>query len=52
MTHYNSANVKLPNFQLNKLKLGIKNYTKVASNLSANVTGDPNDETNFPHNLL
>ena len=29
MTQYNTLNVKLSNFQLNKLKLGIKNNTEV-----------------------
>ena len=30
----------------------IKNVTEVALNLSSNVTGDSNDELNFPHKLL
>ena len=29
MTQYNTLNVKLSNFQLNKLKLGIKSNTEV-----------------------
>ena len=29
MTQYNTLNVKLSNFQLNKLKSGIKNGTEV-----------------------
>ena len=44
MIHYNSLNVKLSNSQLNKLKSGIKTL-----NLSSNMVGDPNDETNFPN---
>ena len=38
--------------QLNKLKLGIKNNTKVTLNLSPNVIGDSNHETDFPHKLF
>ena len=30
----------------------IKNATEVTLNLSSNVIGDSNDETNFPHKLL
>ena len=52
MTQYNSINVKLSNLQLNKLKSAIKNGTKVTLNLSSNLIGSSNDETNFPHKLL
>ena len=52
MTQYNSLNVKLSNSQLNKLKSGKKNGIDVTLNLSSNVAGDSNDETNFPHKLL
>ena len=38
--------------QLNKLKSGIKNGTGVTLNLSSNVIGNSNDETNFTHKLL
>ena len=38
--------------QLNKLKSGIENSTEVTLNLSSNVVGDFNDETNFSHKLL
>ena len=38
--------------RLNKLKSVIKNSTGVTFNLSSNVMGDFNDETNFPHILL
>ena len=53
MILYNNLNVKLSNSQLNKLKSVTKNETKVTSiKLSANMIGDSNDETNFPHKLL
>ena len=52
MTPYNTLNVKFSNLQLNKLKLGIKNGTKVTLKLSSDVAGDSNDETNFPLNLF
>ena len=50
MTQYNSLNVKLWNFQLNKLKSAIKNKTEAVLRLSSNMVGD--GETNFPHKLL
>ena len=49
MTQDNSLNVKLSNSQLNKLRSGVKNATKLTLNLSSNKTSDLNDETNFPH---
>ena len=52
MTQYNTLNLKLSNSQLNKLKYGIKNGTKLTLNLSLNLIGNPNDEINFPHKLL
>ena len=52
MTENNTLNVKLSNLQLNQLKSGIKNGTKVTLNLWSNVIGDSNDENDFPHNLL
>ena len=52
MTQCNTLNVKLFNSQLNKLKSGIKNDTEVTLNLSWNLIGNSNDETNFPYNLL
>ena len=52
MTEYNTLNIKLSNSQLNKLKSGIKNGTQVTLNLSSNLVGGSNDETNFPHKLL
>ena len=38
ITRYNCKNVKLPNMQLQKLKLGIKNVTEVPLNPSSNMT--------------
>ena len=52
MTHCNSLNVKLSNSQLNKLKSATKNETNVVLRLSSNMTGNLDDETNFPHTLL
>ena len=52
MTQYNTLNVKLSNSQLNKLKSAIKNGTEVTLNLSSNLIGNSNGETNFPHKLL
>ena len=52
MTQYNALNVKLSNSQLNKLKFGIDIGTEVTLNLSSNLTGNSNDETNFPNKLL
>ena len=39
------------NSQLNKLQSKIKNGTDAILNLSSNVTGNSNDETNFLHKL-
>ena len=50
MTQYSTLNVKLFNSQLDKS--GIKNGTEVTLNLSSNVAGDSNNETNFLHKLL
>ena len=52
MTQYNSANLKLSNSQLNKLKSRIKNGTAVTLNRSSNKIGYSNHETNFSHKLL
>ena len=52
MTQYNTLNVKLSNSQLNKLKLVIKNGTKVTLKISLNVAGDSNDENDFSQKLL
>ena len=40
------------NSQLNKVKPGIKNGTEVTLNLSSNLIGNCNDDTNFSHKLL
>ena len=42
-----SFKYKIANSQLNKLKSGIKNGTKVTLKLSSNVISDSNDETNI-----
>ena len=52
MTQYNTLIVKLSNLQLNKLKSGTKNGTKVTLNLLLNLIGNSNDEADFPHKLL
>ena len=45
-------NVKLSNFQLNKLKYAIKSETDVVLRLSLNMISNSDDKTNFPHKLL
>ena len=53
MTQYNTTlNAKLFNSQLNKLKLGIKNYTELSLKISSNIVGNPNDENSFTQKLL
>ena len=52
MTQDNSLNVKLSNSQLRKLKSAIKNETDVVLRLSSNMIGNPDDNANFPHELL
>ena len=52
MTQCNKLNVKLSNSQLNKLKSAIKNGTEVTLNISSNLIGNSNDETNYPNKLL
>ena len=52
MTQYNTLNVKFSYSHLNKLKSPIKNRIKVTLDLSLNLIGSSNDETNFPHKLL
>ena len=49
MTQYNTLNVKFSNWQLNKLKSGIKNGTEVTLNLSSNAICNSTDEYNFPY---
>ena len=50
MIHYNTLNVKLSNWQLKKLKSGIKSATQVTLNILSNAVGESND--NFPHKSL
>ena len=52
MTQYNTLNVNFPNFQLKKIKLGIKNGTQLTLNLSSNVFGASNNESNILHKFL
>ena len=52
MNQYNTLNLQLSNSQLNKLKSSKKDGTEVALNLSSNLIGSSNDETNFPRKLL
>ena len=52
MTQYNALNIKLSNSQPDKLKSGLKNGTEVTLNLSSNLIGNSNHETNFPYTLL
>ena len=52
MIQYNSLNIELSNWQLNKLKSGIKSRTKITLKISSNVIGDSNDENNFLPKLL
>ena len=44
--------MRLSNSQVNKPKSGIKNDAEVFLDLSSNVVGNSNDETNFSHRLL
>ena len=50
MTQYKTLNVKLSNSQINKLKSGLKNGTKVTLKISSNVVGDSNDKIIFGRN--
>ena len=52
MSQCNILNVKLSNSQINKLKLGLKNGTKVTFKISSIVVGDSNYVNNFPRNIL
>ena len=55
MTQYNTLNVKLLNSQLNKLKSGINNGTKITFNITngtkilSNIFGGSNNENNSLH---
>ena len=52
MTQDNTLNIKLSNSEISKLKSEIKNNTKATLNLSLNLIGDSNDETDFLKKLL
>ena len=52
MTQYNTINVKLFNSHINQVKSSIKNGIELTLNLSSNLIGTCNDETNFQHKLL
>ena len=52
VTQFDTVNVKLSNYQVNKLKSRIKNGIEVTLKLSSNAVGDYNDENNFIHKLL
>ena len=52
MSEYNRLNVKLSNWQLNKLKSAIKIWTEVTLNPSSNLIGNCSYEISFPHILL
>ena len=52
MAHYNTVNLKLANYQIKKLKFGIKNGTEITLKISSNVVDDSNDKNNFPRQLL
>ena len=52
MSQCNILNIKLSNSQINKLKLGLKNGTKVTFKISSIVVGDSNYVNNFPRNIL
>ena len=52
MTQYNTLNIKLSNSQLDKLKSRIKIGAEVTLNLSSNLIGNSNDETNFPTKIM
>ena len=42
----------MTNFQINKIKSGIKNNTEVNLKISSNVVGDSNHENNFLRKLF
>ena len=49
---YNSLNVKLSNWQLNKLMSAIMIESEVVLRLSSNMIDNSDDETKFPRKLL
>ena len=54
MTKYNTLNIKSFNSQLSShlSKSGIRTGTEITLNLTSNLIGSSNDETNFLHKLL
>ena len=52
MTQYNTLIVKMSISKLNKLKSAIKYEIEVTLNLSTDLIGNSNDETNFPCKFL
>ena len=52
MTQASTLLVTFSNSQFNKSKSGMKNNTEVTLNLSSDVIGKSNDETNFPYKIL
>ena len=52
MTQYNTLNVKLSNSRLNNSRSTMKNGTEVTLNISLNLIGSSNDETNFAKTQL
>ena len=52
MTQCNGLNVNFSNSQQNIFKSGIKYGTELTLNLSSNVIGHCNDDSNFLHKLL
>ena len=52
MSQYQSVNVKLSNSPLDRLKQARKCETGVILRLLSNMIGNPNDESNFPIQLL
>ena len=52
MTQYSPLNVKLSNSRLNKFKWRIEDGIEVTLNLSSNLVGNSDNETNFPYKLV
>ena len=52
MIQYKNLNIHLPDSQLNNLKLGIRNWTKVTLKLLSSVVSDFNAKNNFSHQML
>ena len=52
VSQYDTLNVKLSLLQLNKLNTGMKKWYSSNLNLSSNIDGNSNGETDSPHALL